>query len=66
MGYEDVGKIIDRWLNDPEFKKQFRQNPEECVRKGGLTLSADEWASLKKVDWTLSDEDLKSRISKIP
>lgn len=66
MGYEDVGRVIDRWMNDPDFKKQLRQNPDECVRKCGIKLNTDEWAALKKVDWTLSDEDLKTRISKIP
>lgn len=66
MGFEDIGKVVDLWMNNPEFRKKFRQNPDDCVRSSGLTLSADEWTSLKKIDWTLSDEDLKTRINKIP
>ncbi len=53
-------------MNDLEFRKNFRINPDECVRKCGVTLSADEWTTLKKIDWNLPDEDLKDRINKIP
>ncbi len=64
MGYQQVGQLIDKWLNDPEFRKQFRDNPEGTVKKNGVQLSQEEWAALMKVDWKLPDNELKTQISK--
>ncbi len=64
MGYETVGKLIDKWINDPGFRFAFRKDPEAVIKKMKIQLSDDELATLKKVDWNCSDEDLKTRISK--
>lgn len=65
MGYEGIGKLIDRWFSDPMFRQNLRQDPEGTMRKSGMTLSSEEWASFKKVDWALSDEELKNHVSKL-
>lgn len=64
MSYEQVGKLIDRWINDPNFRNELRRNAEEAVKKAGAKLSAEEFAALKKIDWNRSDEQLKSIASK--
>lgn len=64
MSYQAMGQLIDKWMTDGEFRKLLRDNQEEAVRKCGVTLSPDEWAALKKIDWSQSDEQLKSRINK--
>lgn len=66
MSYEQVGKLIDRWLNDPGFRNELRKDPEGCIKRSGVGLSGEELAALKKVDWKASDEQLKSQISKLP
>lgn len=64
MGYEAIGGLIDKWLNDPGFREAFRQDPEGTVKKTGVRFSKEEWMALRQIDWTLSDEELRSRVSK--
>jgi len=64
MGYETVGRLIDKWLNDPGFRQALRQDPEGTAKKMGMKFSDEEWAALRQVDWKLSDDELRSRVSK--
>ncbi len=64
MSYEQVGKLIDRWINDPGFKNELRRDPEGAVKKAGVQLTAGELAALKQIDWKLSDSELQAKISK--
>ncbi len=64
MSYETIGKLVDRWVDDKEFRKQVRHNAEMAVRESGIPLTPDEWAVLHKIDWHSSDEQLQERISK--
>lgn len=56
-----VEDLIDRWINEPSFRAEIRQDPEGAVRRTGLELTEDEWAALRNVDWQLSDEELTAR-----
>lgn len=64
MSYEQVGKLVDKWINDQEFRKQLKSNLQEAVKKSGVSLTQEEWTALKKIDWNKSDQDLQSLISK--
>ncbi len=64
MSREAIEELVDRWMNDPAFQAEVRQDPEGAVRRTGLELDADEWAALKTIDWSLSDEELMTRTSK--
>ncbi len=64
MGYEQIGKLIDRWLNDQNFRTNFRKDPEGTLQKSGVRLNGEELAALRKIDWGRPDEELKSQISK--
>ncbi len=64
MSREAIGKLVDRWINDPGFRQQMRADPEGTVKRSDAQLDADEWAALRNVDWQLSDEQLQSRINK--
>jgi hypothetical protein len=58
-------KIADRYLNDPQFKEQMRQDPEGTAESTGLKLDDEDRQSIR--DWDMSssgDEELKERISK--
>lgn len=61
MSRETVGKLIDQWINDPEFHRQMRADPAGTVERCGVRLEPDEWAALRNVDWSLSDEELRGR-----
>lgn len=64
MSREAIEQLIDRWTEDPAFRAAVRQDPEAAVRSMGLELNADEWAALRAVDWSLSDEELTTRANK--
>ncbi|MCX6020243.1 MAG: Os1348 family NHLP clan protein [Chloroflexi bacterium] len=59
-----VEQLVDRWLNEPGFKDQLIADPEGTVLAAGLTLDADEWATLRNAVVSLSDGELQTRISK--
>jgi hypothetical protein len=63
MSRQAVETLIDRWINEPAFREQLRTDPEGTVRASGAQLDEDEWAALRGVDWSLSDEELQSRAS---
>lgn len=65
MSYSDIGKLIDRWLADTDFRAAVRKSPEDAVKKAGVNLSTDEWAAFRHVDWSLTDEQLRERASKL-
>lgn len=56
---------MDRWTNDAAFRDEMRQDPDGAVRRTGVELDAEQSAALKSVDWSLSDEELQSRVSKM-
>lgn len=64
MSREAVEQLMDRWENDPGFRAQLRLDAEGAVRATGVELDPEEWAALKTVDWSLSDEELRARASK--
>lgn len=63
MSREAVGQLIDQWLSNPEFRKKIRQDHEGAIKESGVTLSQEELAAFRKIDWNLSDEELRSRTS---
>lgn len=65
MGYESIGKLVDRWLEDKEFRKQVRLDAERAIRDSGIPLTPEEWNVLHKIDWNVSDDELQGRISKM-
>lgn len=64
MSYQAIGQLVDKWMTDGEFRKNLRNNPAEAVKKCGVNLTSDEWAAVKQIDWSQSDEDLKARLNK--
>jgi len=62
---EAINQLIERWVNDDAFRTQVRQDPEATIRATGLELTEEEWAGIRQVDWTLSDEELQGRTSKL-
>jgi hypothetical protein len=64
MSREAVETLIDRWINEPAFRQELRTDPEGAVRAAGAVLEAEEWAALRSVDWSLTDEELQTRVSR--
>ena len=58
-------ELADRYLNDPKFKEQMRQDPEGTAQSTGLKLDDEDRQSIREWDMSSSgDEELKDRISK--
>lgn len=66
MSRESLEVLVERWMDDPAFRTAVRQDPEGAVRAIGLELDEEEWAAIRGMDWSLSDEELSVRVSKIP
>lgn len=64
MSREAVGELMDKWMNEPEFREAMRRDPEATVRSAGVELNEDEWSALRSMDWNASDEELQARASK--
>jgi hypothetical protein len=64
MSREAIEELLDRWMDDPAFRMTVRQDPEAAIRASGLELEAEEWAAIRKIDWSLTDEELSSRANK--
>ena len=60
-----IEMLMDRWENDVEFRSALRHDPEGAVRAAGVSLSGDEQAALRAIDWSQSDEELCARASKV-
>ena len=58
-------KLADRYLNDPQFKKEMRKDPEGTAESTGLEFDDEDLQSIRSWDMSSSgDEELKGRISK--
>ena len=65
MSQSAIETLMDRWENDPGFRAELRRDPEGAVRAAGVSLSGDEQAALRAIDWSQSDEVLSARASKM-
>lgn len=58
----DLQEVFDRWTTDPEFKKNFKVNPQKALETAGIELDEND---LKKVLATISkQEELEKKINK--
>jgi hypothetical protein len=54
--------MLDRWQHDATFGEQVRQDPEAIVRQTGIDMTDADWAVVRSIDWTLTDEQLQERL----
>lgn len=64
MARKEIEQLIDKWVKDGGFRAQVRKDPEGTMRGTGVKFTDDEWAAFRKIDWKLSDDELKTRASK--
>ena len=63
MSRQAIETLVEKWMEDTSFRSAIRKDPEAAIRGTGLELSADEWAAVRNIDWSLSDEELTARTS---
>ena len=64
MTQNGVDQLVDKWLKEPGFREKMKQDPEGTVKSAGISLNAEEWATVRNVVMTTSDETLRQRVSK--
>ncbi|MHC5738994.1 Os1348 family NHLP clan protein [Nostoc sp.] len=58
-----ISEVMDRWVADPEFSNQLRDDLEGAVASLGLELKTEELAMLRQIDWQVNDTDLQARLN---
>ena len=61
---ESMKQLADRLLNDPDFRERMRRDPEGTVESIGLEFDEEDRQALRSLDWSVSDEELRTRASK--
>jgi len=56
-------EIYYEWQNNPNFRKEFKKNPELALKNAGYEVDAAD-LEIIKTTFNLSDEELDKRISK--
>jgi hypothetical protein len=61
---EAMQQLTDRFMNDADFREQMQQDPEGAAERSGYQLDEEDRQALRSVDWSASDEELQTRVSK--
>ena len=64
MERNGVDQLVQKWLNEPGFRDKMKKDPEGTVKSSGISLNAEEWATVRNVVMSTSDEALLQRASK--
>ncbi|MGI8478328.1 MAG: Os1348 family NHLP clan protein [Gaiellaceae bacterium] len=64
MSEQGAQMIADRWVEDPAFRKELRDDTQGAVKRIGADLDDDQLEYLRSVDWSQSDEQLEELINK--
>ncbi len=51
-------------MNDADFREQMQQDPQGAAERSGYQLDDEDKQALRSMDWSVSDEQLKERVSK--
>jgi hypothetical protein len=65
MSQKALAQVMDRYTNDPAFRDQMRSDPEGTIQRGGFELDESEREAIQNIDWSLPDEQLEERVSKL-
>ncbi len=61
---ESMQQLADRFMNDAQFREEMKQDPEGAAERSDLPLDDEDKQTLRSMDWSGSDEELKERVSK--
>ncbi len=64
MNQETLEMLMDKWMNEPTFREKMRTDPHNVISETGVSLTQEDLNELEQMDWSLSDEELQTRISK--
>lgn len=62
---EAMQQLTERFMNDADFREEMRQDPVGAAERSGLQLDEEDRQALRSTDWSVSDEELQARVSKL-
>jgi hypothetical protein len=65
MSQAALAQVMDRYTNDPTFRTELKTDPQGAIERSGIQLDPKEREAVENIDWSLPDEQLKERVSKI-
>ncbi len=60
--FEQIQKLADRYISDPEFRAQMSSDPEGTAKRHGVNLDETTRQTLRGIDW--GGQALPGRVSK--
>jgi hypothetical protein len=65
MSHDALATLIERWINDAQFRTDVRADPIRAIERAGVELSEPERAAVAAFDWSLPDRELAARASRM-
>ena len=60
--FEQIQRLADRYISDPEFRSQMASDPEGTARQHGVQMDDATRQTLQGIDW--GGQALSRRVSK--
>ncbi len=60
--FEQIQRLADRYISDPEFRSQMASDPEGTARRHGVKMDEATRQTLRGIDW--GGQALPGRVSK--
>ena len=60
--FEQIQRLADRYVSDPEFRTQMSQDPEGTAQRHGVQMDDATRQTLRGIDW--GGQALSQRVSK--
>ena len=64
MSEQGAQMVADRWVEDPSFRTELRDDTEGAVKRIGADLDPEQLEYLRSIDWSQSDDQLEELINK--
>jgi hypothetical protein len=64
MSSSVLSAVMDRFINDENFRDQMRNDPGTAIRNSEMLLSDEELTMVLRTDWAKAGEELGARVSK--
>ncbi len=49
--FEQIQRLADRYISDPEFRAQMSQDPEGTAKRHGVRMDGTTRQTLRGIDW---------------
>jgi hypothetical protein len=60
--FEQIQRLADRYVSDPEFRSQMASDPEGTAQRNGVRMDDATRQTLRGIDW--AGQALPGRVSK--